>query len=230
MQLSVVLPCYNEETNIEAAVRDVDAWRKRSGQEAQIIVVNDGSKDRSLEVLRKLEKEIPDMTIVDRPKNGGYGMAVRDGCDAATTEWIAYMDSDGQFKAQDLDLLLARSGGQQFVTGRRQKRADPFIRNVFGKILGAANYLVLGVWVRDVNCGMKLFRRDTWKRVRPSHNVEKLFNTEMFMNLKHEGITWETVDVPHYPRLSGTPSGGSRLIMRTLEELMELRRAKNARR
>jgi hypothetical protein len=80
------------------------------------------------------------------------------------------------------------------------------------------------MWVRDVNCGMKLFRRDIWKTIRPTRGVEKLFNTEMFLRLKRNKIPWMTVNVPHYPRLLGTPTGGSvRVILRMFKELFDLR-------
>lgn len=226
MTLSIVLPCYNEQENIAASVRDVDQWMKRDNIQGEIIVADDGSKDRSPEILRELMKEIPTLRVVTRQKNGGYGIAVRDGCDAATTDWIVFMDSDGQFHAEDINLLLAHTNESPFITGRRRHRADGFVRGVFGKILGLMNFVVLGVWVRDVNCGMKLFTRAVWKEVRPENGVEKLFNTEMFLNLKRKGIRWIYVDVPHYPRLAGTPTGGSiRVIMRMFWELWRLRTA-----
>lgn len=226
MKLSVVLPCYNEETNIALAVKDVADWMKRDEVDGEIVVVNDGSKDKSLEVLEGLKNNFPTMRIVNRPKNGGYGIAVRDGCDAAQMEWIAFMDSDLQFHAEDIKKLIDAREGFHFVTGRRAHRADSLVRNVFGKILGGMNYLVLGVWVRDVNCGMKMFTKELWPKIRPEHGVEKLFNTEMFIRMKKQGIPWKTVNVPHFPRLRGTPTGGSvRVIIRMFHELMDLRRA-----
>jgi glycosyltransferase involved in cell wall biosynthesis len=107
MTLSVILPCYNEEANIAASVKDVASWMKNTAVDGQIIVVDDGSKDHSVSILEELTKTIPHLHIVRHTKNGGYGIAVRSGCDAATTDWIAFMDSDGQFQAKDLDLLLA---------------------------------------------------------------------------------------------------------------------------
>lgn len=222
--LSIVLPCYNEETNIAACVKDVARFVADAKLDAEIIVVNDGSKDRSLEVLRGLEKEIPNMRVVNHEKNGGYGIAVRSGCDAATGEWIAFMDSDLQFKAKDLSELLPYVDSFSFITGRRAHRADPPIRNAFGKILGIMNFVVLGLWVRDVNCGMKMFRKTVWPSIRPTYGVEKLFNAEMFLHLKQLGIPWKTVSVPHYPRVSGSPTGGSvRVIIRMFKELVGLR-------
>ncbi len=227
MNLSIVLPCFNEEENITYSVRDTAAWMKDKHITGEIIVVDDGSKDGSLSALQNLSQEIPMLRIVQREKNGGYGIAVRAGCDSATTEWIAFMDSDRQFRAKDMDLLLAHTDAYAFVTGRRRKRADSFIRNMFGKILGAMNVLVLGLWVRDVNCGMKVFRRDIWQTIRPTHGVEKLFNTEMFLRLKRNKIPWLHVDVPHYPRTAGKPTGGSiRVIVRMFKELWDLRTAK----
>lgn len=227
MLLSVVLPCYNEEQNIVQTVRGVHKWMRQRGIDGEIIVVNDGSKDGSRRVLEERKKDSALLKIVDRPENGGYGVAVRDGCDAAEGEWIVFMDSDGQFDPQDIDRLLARRDEATFITGRRMKRADPLIRNVFGKVLGIANLLVLGLWVRDVNCGMKLFHRDTWRRIRPVQGVEKLFNAAVFLNLKREGIPWLQVDVPHYPRKAGSPTGGSlTMIARTFKELWQLRMAR----
>ncbi len=222
--LSIVLPCYNEEGNIAACVKDVSGFIADAKLNAEIIVVNDGSRDRSLEVLRKLEMEMPNLRIVNLEKNGGYGIAVRSGCDAAAGEWIAFMDSDLQFKAKDFGLLLPHVGSYSFVTGRRAHRADSFVRNTFGKILGAMNLIVLGLWVRDVNCGMKMFKKSVWPSIRPEYGVEKLFNTEMFLHLKRLGIPWKTVNVPHYPRMVGSPTGGSaKVIIRMFKELVGLR-------
>lgn len=224
MTLSVVLPCYNEEENIAAAVHDVEQWMKTEKISGDIIVVDDGSKDTSFSILQDLQKKVPNLKIVQHKKNGGYGIAVRSGCDSATTDWIAFMDSDGQFKAKDFNLLLPYTKDFSFVTGRRAHRADSFVRNMFGKVLGGMNVLVLGLWVRDVNCGMKMFTRDVWPTIRPTRGVEKLFNTEMFLRLKRNKIPWKTVNVPHYPRLLGTPTGGSiRVIFRMFKELWDLR-------
>lgn len=226
MELSVVLPCYNEEENIEASVRAVAAWLVADGIQGEVIVVNDGSRDRSADVLQRLSKEMPLLKIVTHERNRGYGLAVRSGCDAVTLEWIGFMDSDGQFQPEDFQGLLAHTSTFDCVVGRRRKRADGFIRNAYGKVLGLFICLVFGIWIRDVNCGMKIFKRDIWARIRPTNAVEKLFNTELFLNLKRQTIVWKQVDVPHYPRRAGTPTGGSgRVILRMFKEMYDLKRA-----
>jgi glycosyltransferase involved in cell wall biosynthesis len=227
MHLSLVLPCYNEEENAEAAVRDVFTWFLRAGIDGEVIAVNDGSRDRTQQVLEGLQKEFPQLKIVRHERNLGYGAAVRSGCDAAEGEIIGFMDSDGQFRAEDLRILLVHIDEYPFVTGRRRKRADPVIRVIFGKLLGLMIFLTFGVWIRDVNCGMKIFRRSIWPSIRPVSGLEKFFNTEMFLNLKDQNIPWQQVDVPHYRRERGSPTGGTLgIIIRMFRELAALKRSR----
>lgn len=223
--LSIVLPCFNEEANIAAAVQDVLQWMDNSHKDGEVIVVNDGSKDRSGEILAELSHKDPRVKVLVHERNQGYGIAVRTGLDAATKENIGFMDSDLQFHAKDIDLLLPHLEHYRFVTGRRRKRADSFMRNAFGKVLGAMNVLIFGLWVRDVNCGMKVMKREVWPTIRPTYGVEKLFNTEVFWRLKRAHIPWATINVPHYPRTAGNPTGGSiRVIIRMFKEMWDLRR------
>lgn len=224
--LSVVLPCFNEEPNIAASVRDVESWMKKAGISGEIIVVNDGSRDKSEQVLKDLQKDIPSLKVVNHEVNQGYGVAVRSGCDAAVSEIIAFMDSDGQFHAEDIGLLLPAFDHYDMVTGRRRKRMDGFVRNTYGKVLGLFNWAVFGLWVRDVNCGLKAFKKSVWPSIRPVYGVEKLFNTELFLRLKRQRIAWETIPVPHFPRRAGTQTGGSpRVILRMMKEIINLKKS-----
>jgi glycosyltransferase involved in cell wall biosynthesis len=226
MRLSVVLPCYNEEANVRATVEDVFAWIRRSGIDAEVVAVDDGSKDRTPVILGELAAAHPNLRVVRHPENGGYGMAVRSGCDAAAGGWIAFMDSDGQFRIDDLDLLLPHMKDYAFVAGRRRKRADPLPRVLYGKVLAFFNFAVFGMWIRDVNCGLKVFRSDVWRTIRPEHGIEKLFNAEMFLRLKKAGIPWKQIPVPHHPRRAGVPTGASgRALQRMMQEVAALRRA-----
>ena len=84
-----------------------------------------GSKDGTGRVLEELKKSHPRLRIVTHPENRGYGAAVRSGCDAARDGWIGFMDSDGQFKAEDFDKLIPFCEKNSFIVGRRRKRADP---------------------------------------------------------------------------------------------------------
>jgi glycosyltransferase involved in cell wall biosynthesis len=226
MQLSVVLPCFNEEANIRATLEEVLAWAKNRTFSTEIVAVDDGSSDATPVILGKMAAVHPEIRVVRHRENGGYGRAVRSGCDAAAGEWIAFMDSDGQFRIADIELLLPHLEAFAFVTGRRRKRMDPLPRVVYGKVLAFFNLFVFGMWIRDVNCGLKVFRREIWQTIRPEHGIEKLFNAEMFLRLKKAGIPWKQVAVPHHPRRAGMPTGASgRALQRMAREVAALRRA-----
>lgn len=228
MQLSLVHPCFNEEQNIERTVRLSLAWLSAGNFDAEVIVVNDGSKDGSAAILDRLTKEDVRVKVVTHPVNQGYGRAVRSGCDAALKDVIAFMDSDGQFKVEDLALLIPHLNENDIVVGRRRRRADPFIRNAFGKFLGLLIFLTFGAWIRDVNCGLKVFKKSLWSTIRPLYGTEKFFNTEIFLRLKKNGIQWKQIAVPHYPRTAGNPTGGSvRVIFGMFRELFDLKRKLN---
>ncbi len=224
MELSVIHPCFNEEENIEQTVRETLAWLDAERIDCEVIVVDDGSKDRSGEILKNLADEDERILVVSHSKNLGYGLAVRSGCDAATKDTIAFVDSDGQFHIEDLSLLLPHLSEYDFVPGRRRKRADSVVRNLFGKILGILVFVLFGMWIRDVNCGMKVFKKSLWQEVRPIYGTEKFFNTELYLRLKKAGKSYKQINVPHFPRRAGSPTGGSaRVMLGMVKELVDLR-------
>jgi len=207
-------------------VQDVIAWFAEEGITGEIVAVNDGSSDGTADVLTQLKKQHPKLKIVTHETNRGYGSAVRSGMDAATKEWIGYMDSDGQFKSQDFSTLLPYTRAYAIVTGRRRKRADPCMRKINAKGFALLNFLILGIWVRDINCAMKLFRRDIWPKVRPEFATGALFNAEVFYRARKQGIAWKQVFVEHYPRKAGKQTGANLgVILRMFRDMWRLRTA-----
>ena len=246
--LSIILPCFNEEGNIAKTVGAVQAWMQERNIRGEIIVVNDGSTDGTGEILERMQEEQNPLRVITHRTNLGYGAAVRSGCDAATADIIAFMDSDGQFDPRDFDRLLPfihttltpalslpafakatagrqRERGCDVVVGRRRKRADPFLRKINAKLFGLLSWALLGIWVRDMNCAMKVFRRSAWQRARPVVTTGALFNAEFFYNLQRAGIRWHQVDVSHYPRRAGKQTGAQvSVIVKMLRELWVLKR------
>ena len=226
MRLSIVLPCFNEEQNIEGTMTNLSSWVQREGIEAEIVIVDDGSTDGTWAIVQRLAAGNHAIRLVRHERNLGYGSAVRSGCDAATMDFVGFMDSDGQFHAEDWSQLLPYLQEYQFVTGRRLHRADPFIRKVNAKLFGILTFFVLGVWIRDINCAMKVWHRALWQRIRPVHATGALINAEMFYRLHCLGIPWKTVPVHHYARLKGVQTGANfRVIFRMFRDLLALRRA-----
>ena len=192
--------------------------------DGEIIAVDDGSKDRTGGILSELETTLPNVRVVTHPKNRGYGAAVVSGLDAATGEVIGYMDSDGQFHPEDFDKLLPLLSSYSFVSGRRRKRADPFVRRMNAKLFAILSFVILGIWVRDINGAMKLMKREIWPKIRPRVATGALVNAEMFYRMKIQGIPWVQVFVEHYPRKFGAQTGANlSVILRMFKELMKLR-------
>ncbi|MDO8648671.1 MAG: glycosyltransferase family 2 protein [Candidatus Peregrinibacteria bacterium] len=229
MTLSIVLPCYNEEGNVEPTVRACFAWMMAAGIPGEVIAVNDGSADQTRKRLENLTPEFPNLVVVNHETNQGYGAALRSGCDRAKMEVTVFMDSDGQFHPEDIALLLNHLDEADFVTGIRKHRADPFNRKLNAAMYGFLVRVALGIKLRDINCGMKLWKTAIWKDIRPVRATGALFNAEIFLHLKQKKIPWAEEMVPHYARLTGAQTGANlTVILRMFKELRELRKDMHA--
>lgn len=224
MKFSVALPCYNEEENILQTVNDILEWASSKDFDLEVVAVNDGSQDKTEQILREIASQHGEIGVVTHEENKGYGAALVSGLDAATGDVIGFMDSDGQFKAKDFDLLLAHIDECPCVIGRRQKRADPMLRSVNALCYGLLVKIVFTLRVRDINCGMKIFRRDIWQTIRPRYATGALFNAELLYRLTQAKIRWKQINVHHYPRLFGHPTGANiGVIFRMFVDLFRLR-------
>lgn len=220
--LSLVLPCLNEEALIARTVEDSYRWFAKQGTKGEIIVVNNGSTDKTAQVLEELRQRHPNLVIVTRAKKGGYGASVTSGCDVASMDIIATMDSDGQYDVNDLTKLLAHIDHVGFVGGIRKNRSDPWIRDVKGVGWNVLVKMLLGVRAKDVDCGIKLFWRAVWPRIRP-RGTSNLFCPELYYRLDRAGIPWAQEIVSHRPRLEGKSKGATiDVIIMSLYELLRL--------
>ena len=223
--LSVVLPAFNEEANVEQVVRACAAYLGAHVPDYEILVVNDGSRDRTGAILDGLTGEFPRLRPQHHPQNRGYGAALRTGFAAATKRFVFYMDGDGQFDIRDLDLLLPLvTDDRHIVTGYRIERRDPFIRRLNAKLFGGwLVRILLNVRVRDLNCAFKIIP----KRVLDDITLEStgaLINAEMYGRAVRRGYGIKEVGVHHYPRTAGVQTGAHPLvIVRAFYDLVRLR-------
>jgi len=222
MKLSIILPAYNEESNIKKTVESVFDFIKNKGVESwEIIVVNDGSKDRTGDTVRDMTKSIPSLKLVEHFPNRGYGGALRAGFEASQMDWIFFMDSDGQFDIKEIELLMAQvDKGYDIVIGDRTNRNDPFIRklNAFGwKVIIT---LFFGYLARDIDCAFKLFKRDILKKIKLESNGA-MVSTEFLAGARARGYKISEVPVTHLSRIAGTPTGANiKVIMKAFKDLI----------
>jgi glycosyltransferase involved in cell wall biosynthesis len=223
-ELAVVLPAYNEEANIEPVVRRVMAYLDPSGIDYEVLPVNDGSRDRTGEILDRLHQESARVRPQHHPQNRGYGAALRTGFDAAAKRYVFYMDGDGQFDIQDLDRLLPLASEDVIVTGFRIERRDPFMRRLNAKLFGGwLVRVMLGVRVRDLNCAFKLIPKKVFETV-TLESTGALINAELYGRAIRAGFGIREVGVHHYPREAGVQTGAHlRVILRAFYDLFRLR-------
>jgi glycosyltransferase involved in cell wall biosynthesis len=220
--LSLVLPAYDEAPNIEYVVRQSLATLPRFTDDFEIIVVDDGSRDETATIVSRLAMADQRVRLIRHGKNRGYGAALASGFRATNGDYVMFMDADRQFDIADLKLLSPFAGEYDIVAGFRMERSDPLHRRVFAEAFNVAVRVLFGVHMRDIDCAFKLFRGDLLREIRLTA-PGALINTEIQAKARRQGASVQQVGVHHYPRIAGSPTGGSpRVIVRAIGETFVL--------
>lgn len=220
--ISAVIPCYNEETNIVKVLKDADRALNHICRNYEIIVVDDGSNDQSLELMEKLAEDNKHIRIVTHQKNKGYGAAIMSGISAAQGDIIIMVDGDGQFDLREFSYITKGLKYADVVIGYRIKRRDPFIRRLNSLIFNWAVRVFFGLWVKDLNCSMKGFRREVVEQL-DIISQGALINADILTQTMRRGFKVVQVPIHHFPRVSGIPTGGNfGVIMRSFFEYSRL--------
>ncbi len=220
--LSVFLPSHNEEGNVQRVVEGFLAVLPRFAGQFEVIVVDDGSRDRTGEIADRLAAANAHVIVVHHPLNRGYGAAVISGVRAATQPYVLLADGDGQFDPADIGLLAARVPEYDVVVGRRIHRADPLIRRINGAAWTTLVRILFGLSIHDIDCGFKLFKRDYLDRIE-LHAQGAMISTELMARIAGLGARITEVAVRHLPRVAGEQTGARlHVILRAFRELFRL--------
>lgn len=224
--LSFFFPAYNEEQTVEAVVREAQSKLPRFAEDLEIIVIDDGSRDRTGEIADRLAGEDPRVRAVHHDPNRGYGGAVRSGLNSATKRFVFFTDGDLQFDLDDLERLVPRLERADVVVGYRQKRADPPKRLFIAWVYNTLIRIMFLAPFRDVDCAFKLFDREVFTRV-PLSRVRSngaFFSPELLLVLRASGERIEQVGVRHFPRRFGEEKGATiKVVLRAIRDLLRLR-------
>ena len=223
--LSVFFPAYNEEANVE---RMVDAFRAVLPEitgDYEIIIVNDGSKDKTKEIADRLAGEDPKVRVVHHGRNQGYGIAVRSGLKACQKKYLFFTDGDGQFDVSQLSNLVPLLTGYDGVIGFRLNRQDPWIRKLNAWAWNCLVRLMFGLNVKDIDCAFKLFHRKVFEQIQ-LESSGAMISTEMLVKIKEKGFKLQEIAVLHAPRLAGKQTGANlRVVLRAFKELFRFYKA-----
>lgn len=222
--LSIFFPFYNEEANIEAVARAALEAAPRFAETFEIILVNDGSLDRTAEIADRLAASSEHIVAVHNRPNIGYGGALRKGFETAQYEYIFFSDGDGQFDINELDKLIALLEKTDLAVGYRAKRADTWLRNFNAWGWRCLIRLLFGLKVRDIDCAFKLLPRRLFDDIELKSDGA-MVSAELLAKAKYKGYRIRETAISHYPRTAGDSTGANlRVILKAFRELFKLRR------
>jgi glycosyltransferase involved in cell wall biosynthesis len=201
--ISVFFPCYNDAATIGPLVVNAEAALRPLTDDYEILVVNDGSRDASAQVLRELQSRVERLRVITHETNGGYGAALRSGFTHAAKELIFYTDGDGQYDVRELPLLvMLLSDDVDFVNGIKMTRQDPAYRVFVGNLHKFLTRWLLWLPVIDVDCDFRLIRKSVIDKIRLKSNSGSIC-AELVKKSERAGAGFREVSVHHYARQSG---------------------------
>ena len=218
--ISVFFPAYNEEANVGALCLKTASVLKRIAGKWEVIAVNDGSKDRTAQVVEALHKKNKNIRVVSHVTNQGYGAAVKTGFKAAKYEWIFFTDGDGQFDVEEMAAMVPLLETHDLVVGYRIKRADPLQRKLNAFAWGTLVRTLFNFWgSRDIDCAFKFVRKDVFKTFQ-LETTGAMISTELLVKSHKNGFRIIEKGVNHYPRRAGVQTGAKlSVIARAFKEL-----------
>ncbi len=210
---SIVIPAYNESARLRATLEKVLGYVRAQAWDAEVIVVNDGSRDNTADIVREFMQSNPALRLVENPGNRGKGYSVRNGMLNARGRIVLFSDADLSSPIEEAPKLFqALEAGADVAIGSRWLRAEmqtqrqPLHRQLFGRIFNLLLRLTLGLQFKDTQCGFKAFKQPAAKAIFPLQKIERWgFDPEILFLARKLGYK-----VKEVPVLWGH-SGGARI-------------------
>ncbi|MBI1863891.1 glycosyltransferase family 2 protein [Candidatus Woesebacteria bacterium] len=208
--LSVFFPAYNEEENIKNTVEKAKKLLQKISDNWEIIIINDGSSDKTEKISKKLVNEDKKIKLITHSPNRGYGAAVKSGLYNSKYDWIAFTDSDGQFDFSEITNFIEkqRESNADLVVGYYKKRQVSKFKIITSKMWELAVFLLFGLKVHDIDCGFKLISKNVIDKIPKLESERGAFiSSEFLIKAKKSGFKIVEIPVTHFPRTKGTGTG-----------------------
>ncbi len=220
MSISVVIPLYNEEENVQELYSRLKMALEGLGSDYEILFVDDGSSDNTLRLLQDVQAGDSHVIVLSLRRNFGQTAAFAAGFDYARGDIIITMDGDLQNDPNDIPRLLEKMKDNDLVSGWRRKRKDPFISRRLPSIM--ANWLisrVTGVNLHDYGCSLKAYKRDVIKNLRLYGEMHRFIPAVA----SWYGVRIAEIETEHHPRLRGKSKYGISRTMRVVLDLITVK-------
>ena len=199
--VSVIVPAFNEQENIVPCTLAVRSALRKAGYDFEVLIVNDGSTDRTLEFAQTMQSKYPTVRVIDLVENYGKTVALREGVKRAKGDLVAFFDADLQYSSDDLVRLIKRANGSpNVISGKRDYGSYGGTRTSFSKLYNAILRTVLRVPIADSNCGLKVISRS----VTESDTVFRYGLPLIVPLLRIRGYDIEEVPVSLHDRKAGS--------------------------
>ncbi|HXZ82024.1 MAG TPA: dolichyl-phosphate beta-glucosyltransferase [Terriglobales bacterium] len=203
VRYSIVVPAYNESQRIVRSLESILAFLTRENWKAEVIVVNDGSRDNTAEIVRDFMRQHPGVRLLENPGNRGKGYSVRHGMLEATGDLLLFTDADLSSPIEEAPKLFqAIHEGADIAIGSRwlqaelQKQRQPLYRQLFGRIFNLLLRAILGLNFKDTQCGFKAFTRQAAQDIFPRQLIDRWgFDPEILFLARKQGLRIQELGV-----------------------------------
>ncbi|PIZ47489.1 glycosyltransferase family 2 protein [Candidatus Woesebacteria bacterium CG_4_10_14_0_2_um_filter_39_14] len=223
--LSVFLPVYNEERDIAKTILSVRDTLSEVATQWELIIVDDGSKDKTRDIIEGLTKNDPRIKIINHNSNRGYGASLRSGFYSAKYSWIAFMDSDGQFDFSEITNFIEKQNetGADLVIGYYKERKVSFFKKITSKIWEFLVFILFGLKVKDIDCGFKLISKKVIEKIPQLESERGAFiSSELLIKAKKVGFRIVEIPVAHYPATRVGTGRKLNVIIQSFVDLIKL--------
>lgn len=221
--ISIVFPAYNEAENLKIVLKEALSVANDLNIPYEVIVVNDGSSDNTLEVVKKFQKKNKNLKLINHEFNRGYGQTLLDGFSAGRHEWIFFSDSDRQFDLKEINKLKPYTNEADLVIGYRENRKDKKRRKFNAYLFKLTARMIFSLKFKDIDCAFKLIKKEVLDEIE-LESTSALINTELLHKSQNKKYKIVEVPVTHYPRTQGKATGANPIVIgRAIKEGMYLR-------
>ena len=224
-QLSVFFPAYNEEASIETTISKAKKVLEDVAETWEILIINDGSKDRTGEIAEKLAEADPRIRVITHSPNRGYGASLKSGFYNSRYPWICFTDSDGQFDFSEVTQFIQtqRQTGADLVIGYYLKRQVPLYRKLNTFLWECVVTLLFGLRVRDIDCGFKLISKKVIEALPKLESERGAFISSEFL-IKANKLGFKIVEIPvhHFPATRKGTGAAVNVIIQSFVDLFKL--------
>ena len=198
-EFTIIIPIYNEEDNLIRLEETMNQFLSNSIKQTEILLINDGSKDKSLVLIKEICSRNQAFHYISFDKNYGLSAAIKAGFDTVESKWVGYIDADLQTDPEDFNKLLALADQYDLVTGVRADRKDSFVKNMSSKIANSIRRAFTNDGMDDTGCPLKVIDAEKAKKIPMFKGLHRFLPAMILL----QNGTVTQVPVKHFPRIAG---------------------------